>query len=330
MDDRPSTSEPPLLLAALPPLQLDHAHALAINSAPSTQSHVPEAAAGTGGATATASTSRSPTSCRRRPCRRYGDNHDDAGAGGSPRTQCTAHVFLQRYRELYDPRGEAFLEFVRALARPAQPPVWQGQGDARPAQRAVAQQVVSLLRSVRTSAKFVLRKLASIILPTLSNSRRVALRRCLALDSVPVAENAWRKDDALTILLAVYTHTPQHACIPVDLRRMADRRPVMAWRSVTSASDSDGVAGSSPRSVPAASSGSHGHGRAGSDAAAATAATAVLVTTAVVAVTASASSSASTGGVAALGEGDGVAAACGGDDDSGGPGTSSDKDGVRR
>ena len=131
-----------------------------------------------------------------------------AAATGTTRIRCTAHVFLQRYRELYDPHGAAFQELVETLNGPLR------SGSAPQ----FTQTVAELLRSTGTCSKFALRKLAAAVLPTVSINRRQALRQHLGLCDIKSAENSWTKAQAFEILMAVCSKAPHLARIPTNLR----------------------------------------------------------------------------------------------------------------
>ena len=140
------------------------------------------------------------------------------GDGAAPRTRCTAHVFLAAYRERFAPQGTSFLDFVVALSGPLRPTSGASLSQ-------LEQTCVDMMRTTRTCAKFVLRKLASAILPTISSSRREALHDRLALPDLPAAENAWTKADAVHILRQVCARLPHLARIPVDLRTSSSEAP---------------------------------------------------------------------------------------------------------
>jgi hypothetical protein len=72
-------------------------------------------------------------------------------------------------------------------------------------------------------AKFILRKLASAVVPAGSVDRESFIRHRLHLSSVPTAENKWTKTDAVAILRAVVDHVPEAACIPTQLRTRVAR-----------------------------------------------------------------------------------------------------------
>ena len=122
-----------------------------------------------------------------------------------------------------DPRGADFLDVVIAIAahRRDGAPGKLVAAALMPLQRRVA----SLMLALRPSSKFVLRKLASAVLPGRGRAKRAFLAGTLHLPQLPYTEKEWTKADCVCILTRLLERAPELACIPLDLRERARRCP---------------------------------------------------------------------------------------------------------
>ncbi len=71
---------------------------------------------------------------------------------------------------------------------------------------------------MRTSVKFILRKLTAVVLPGRGKVKQSYIKETLKLTRVSCQEKDWTKRDCLMLLRAVFQQNPELARIPVDLR----------------------------------------------------------------------------------------------------------------
>jgi hypothetical protein len=124
-------------------------------------------------------------------------------------SRCHCVLLLQVMRAKYDPRGADFLDFVHVLAHNPRPAL---------AEHPLRARVFTLMQQTGASSKFVLRKLASAVLPGRGKAKQQFMADRLLLGHVPSTEQQWTKDDCVDILEAVCAHAPEYARIPSDLR----------------------------------------------------------------------------------------------------------------